>query len=279
MQRRSFFLITTLAFGFAFLYVPILMMIFFSFNAGKLVTVWSGFSTKWYFELMQNDQMLNAARLSLKIAALNATGAVILGTLAGLVLARFGRFKGRTLLSGMTTAPLVMPEVITGLSLLLLFVAMDAAFGWPAGRGVTTITIAHITFSLAYVTVVVQSRLSTFDESLEEAAMDLGARPAKVFFVITLPIILPAIISGWLLAFTLSWDDLVISSFVSGPGATTLPMLIFSKVRLGVSPEINALATLMVLVVAAGIVVSALWMQKQERNRQRDVQMAKAANQ
>jgi len=279
MQRRSFFLITTLAFGFAFLYVPILMMIFFAFNAGKLVTVWSGFSTKWYFELMQNDQMLNAAKLSLKIAALNATGAVILGTLAGLVLARFGRFKGRTLLSGMTTAPLVMPEVITGLSLLLLFVAMDAAFGWPAGRGVTTITIAHITFSLAYVTVVVQSRLSTFDESLEEAAMDLGARPAKVFFVITLPIILPAIISGWLLAFTLSWDDLVISSFVSGPGATTLPMLIFSKVRLGVSPEINALATLMVLVVATGIVVSALWMQKQERNRQRDVQMAKAANQ
>jgi putrescine transport system permease protein len=279
MQRRSFFLITALAFGFAFLYVPILMMIVFSFNAGKLVTVWAGFSTKWYVSLFQNEIMLNSAKLSFQIAALNATGAVILGTLAGLVLARFGRFKGRTLLSGMTTAPLVMPEVITGLSLLLLFVAMDAAFGWPAGRGFTTLTIAHITFSMAYVTVVVQSRLSTFDESLEEAAMDLGARPAKVFFVITTPIILPAIISGWLLAFTLSWDDLVISSFVSGPGNTTLPMLIFSKVRLGVSPEINALATILVLAITIGIVVSALWMQRQERARQRDVQMAQAANQ
>jgi putrescine transport system permease protein len=279
MQRRSYFVLTALAFGFAFLYVPILMMIVFSFNAGKLVTVWAGFSTKWYGALLQNEQMLEAAKLSLQIAALNATGAVILGTLAGLVLARFGRFKGRTLLSGMTTAPLVMPEVITGLSLLLLFVALDAAFGWPAGRGITTITIAHITFSLAYVTVVVQSRLTSFDESLEEAAMDLGARPAKVFFVITIPIILPAIISGWLLAFTLSWDDLVISSFVSGPGSTTLPMLIFSKVRLGVSPEINALATIMVTIVTIGIVASALWMQRQERARQRDVQMAQAANQ
>lgn len=278
MQRRSIFLISALAFGFAFLYVPILMMIVFSFNAGKLVTVWAGFSTKWYVELFENEIMLNAAKLSFQIAALNATGAVILGTLAGLVLARFGRFKGRTLLSGMTTAPLVMPEVITGLSLLLLFVAMDAAFGWPAGRGFTTLTIAHITFSMAYVTVVVQSRLSTFDESLEEAAMDLGARPAKVFFVITTPIILPAIISGWLLAFTLSWDDLVISSFVSGPGNTTLPMLIFSKVRLGVSPEINALATILVLLVTVGIVVSAFWMQRQERVRERDVQMAQAAN-
>lgn len=277
-QRHSFFVLTALAFGFAFLYVPILMMIVFSFNEGRLVTVWAGFSGKWYVELMGNVQMLNAAKLSLQIAALNATGAVILGTLAGLVLARFGRFKGRTLFSGMTTAPLVMPEVITGLSLLLLFVAMDAAFGWPSGRGMTTITIAHITFSMAYVTVVVQSRLTTFDESLEEAAMDLGARPAKVFFVITVPIILPAIISGWLLAFTLSWDDLVIASFVSGPGSTTLPMLIFSKVRLGLSPEINALATLMVSVVTIGIVGAAVWMQRQERRRQRDVQLAQAAN-
>lgn len=278
MQRRSFFVLTMLAFGFAFLYVPILSMVFFSFNESKLVTVWAGFSLKWYVELFHNAQMLNAAKLSLQIATLNATGAVILGTIAGLVLARFGRFRGRTLLSGMTTAPLVMPEVITGLSLLLLFVAMEQAFGWPAGRGVTTITLAHITFSMAYVTVVVQSRLTTFDESLEEAAMDLGARPAKVFFVITLPIILPAIISGWLLAFTLSWDDLVITSFVSGPGSTTLPMLIFSKVRLGVSPDINALATIMVLIVTIGIVGSALWMQRQEKIRQRDVQMAKAAN-
>jgi putrescine transport system permease protein len=278
MQRRSFFVLTALAFGFAFLYVPILSMILFSFNESKLVTVWAGFSFKWYVELFSNEQMLNAAKLSLQIASLNATGAVILGTVAGLVLARFGRFRGRTMLSGMTTAPLVMPEVITGLSLLLLFVAMEQAFGWPAGRGVTTITLAHITFSMSYVTVVVQSRLSTFEEALEEAAMDLGARPAKVFFVITLPIILPAIISGWLLAFTLSWDDLVITSFVSGPGSTTLPMLIFSKVRLGVSPDINALATIMVLIVTIGIVGSALWMQRQEKVRQRDVQMAKAAN-
>ena len=278
MQRRSFFVLTMLAFGFAFLYVPILSMVFFSFNSSKLVTVWAGFSTKWYVELFHDSQMLNAAKLSIKIASLNATGAVILGTVAGLVLARFGRFKGRTLLSGMTTAPLVMPEVITGLSLLLLFVAMEQLFGWPQGRGVTTITIAHITFSMAYVTVVVQSRLTTFDEALEEAAMDLGARPAKVFFVITLPIILPAIISGWLLAFTLSWDDLVITSFVSGPGSTTLPMLIFSKVRLGVSPDINALATILVLIVTVGIVASAFWMQRQERIRQRDVQMALAAN-
>ncbi len=278
MQRRSFFVLTMLAFGFAFLYVPILSMVVFSFNESKLVTVWAGFSFKWYVELFNNAQMLNAAKLSLQIASLNATGAVILGTISGLVLARFGRFRGRTMLSGMTTAPLVMPEVITGLSLLLLFVAMEQAIGWPAGRGVTTITLAHITFSMAYVTVVVQSRLTTFDESLEEAAMDLGARPAKVFFVITLPIILPAIISGWLLAFTLSWDDLVITSFVSGPGSTTLPMLIFSKVRLGVSPDINALATIMVLIVTVGIVGSALWMQRQERARQRDVQMAKAAN-
>ncbi len=278
MQRRSFFVLTALAFGFAFLYVPILSMILFSFNESRLVTVWAGFSTKWYRALLSNEPMLDAARLSLQIASVNATGAVILGTVAGLVLARFGRFRGRTILSGMTTAPLVMPEVITGLSLLLLFVAMEQAFGWPQGRGVTTITLAHITFSMAYVTVVVQSRLTTFDESLEEAAMDLGARPAKVFFVITLPIILPAIISGWLLAFTLSWDDLVITSFVSGPGSTTLPMLIFSKVRLGVSPEINALATIMVLIVTVGIVGSALWMQRQERIRQRDVQMAQAAN-
>jgi len=278
MQRRSFFVLTMLAFGFAFLYVPILSMVVFSFNESKLVTVWAGFSFKWYVELFNNAQMLNAAKLSLQIASLNATGAVILGTISGLVLARFGRFRGRTMLSGMTTAPLVMPEVITGLSLLLLFVAMEQAIGWPSGRGVTTITLAHITFSMAYVTVVVQSRLTTFDESLEEAAMDLGARPAKVFFVITLPIILPAIISGWLLAFTLSWDDLVITSFVSGPGSTTLPMLIFSKVRLGVSPDINALATIMVLIVTVGIVGSALWMQRQVKVRQRDVQMAKAAN-
>ncbi len=276
--RRSFFVTTAMTFGFAFLYVPILSMIIYSFNESRLVTVWGGFSTKWYVELLQNQQVLNAAKLSLKIAAINATGAVILGTLAGLALARFRRFKGRTLLTGMTTAPLVMPEVITGLSLLLLFVAMEQWFGWPAGRGVTTITIAHMTFSMAYVTVVIQSRLSSLDESLEEAAMDLGARPAKVFFVITLPIIFPAILAGWLLAFTLSWDDLVIASFVSGPGSSTLPLVIFSKVRLGVSPDINALATIMVTVVAIGIIVAGLYMQRQERQRERDVQAALAGN-
>ena len=276
--RRSFLVTTLMAFGFAFLYIPILSMIVYSFNESRLVTVWSGFSTKWYGELFQNQQILDAAKLSLQIAAVNATGAVILGTLVGLALARFRRFKGRTLLTGMTTAPLVMPEVITGLSLLLLFVAMEQVFGWPAGRGVTTITIAHITFSMAYVAVVIQSRLSSLDESLEEAAMDLGARPAKVFFLITTPIILPAILAGWLLAFTLSWDDLVIASFVSGPGSSTLPLVIFSKVRLGVSPDINALATIMVSIVAIGILAAGLWMQRQERQRERDVQAALASN-
>lgn len=277
-HRRSFFVLSMMAFGFAFLYIPILSLIVYSFNESRLVTVWAGFSTKWYVELFQNQQVLDAARLSLKIATINATGATILGTLGGLALARFGRFRGRALLTGMATAPLVMPEVITGLSLLLLFVAMEQAFGWPAGRGMTTITIAHITFSMAYVTVVVQSRLATLDESLEEAAMDLGARPAKVFFRITLPIILPAILAGWLLAFTLSWDDLVITSFVSGPGSSTLPLVIFSKVRLGVSPDINALATILVLIVATGIVTAGLYMQRQQKIRERDVQQALAAN-
>ena len=277
--RRSFLVTTLMAFGFAFLYVPILSMMVFSFNESRLVTVWAGFSTRWYGELFQNEQIINAARLSLKIAAINATGAVILGMLAGLALSRFRRFKGRTLMTGMTTAPLVMPEVITGLSLLLLFVAMEHLFGWPSGRGVTTITIAHMTFSMAYVTVVIQSRLSTLDESLEEAAMDLGARPSRVFFLITLPIIFPAILAGWLLAFTLSWDDLVITSFVSGPGSSTLPLVIFSKVRLGVSPDINALATIMVTIVAVGIVSAGLYMQRQERRRERDIQAALAANQ
>lgn len=276
--RRSFFVVTMMAFGFAFLYIPILSLIVYSFNASRLVTVWGGFSTKWYVELFQNQQVIDAARLSFQIAAINATGATILGTLAGLALARFGRFRGRALLTGMATAPLVMPEVITGLSLLLLFVALEQAIGWPAGRGVTTITIAHITFSMAYVTVVVQSRLATLDESLEEAAMDLGARPAKVFFLITLPIVMPAVLAGWLLAFTLSWDDLVISSFVAGPGSSTLPIVIFSKVRMGVSPDINALATILVLIVTIGIVTAGVYMQRQEKRRQRDVQQALAAN-
>jgi putrescine transport system permease protein len=278
-QRRSFFVLTMMAFGFAFLYIPILSLIFYSFNASRLVTVWGGFSTKWYVELMSNDAVKNAAWLSFRIATMNATGATILGTLAGVALARFGRFRGRSLLAGLTTAPLVMPEVITGLSMLLLFVAMEQIFHWPEGRGITTITIAHMTFSMAYVTVVVQSRLATLDESLEEAAMDLGAKPAKVFFLITLPIIMPAILAGWLLAFTLSWDDLVITSFVNGPGSSTLPVLIFSKVRLGVSPDINALATILVLIVAIGIVTAGILMQRQQKRRELDVQQAIAANQ
>jgi putrescine transport system permease protein len=274
---RKVFIPTMLAFGFAFLYVPILSMMFFSFNYSKLVTVWDSANSptlKWYGLLFQNDQIMGAAWLSIKIATLNACISVVLGTLSGLVLARFGRFRGRTLLAAMTTAPLVMPEVITGLAMLLLFVAMEQLIGWPAGRGVTTITIAHVTFSMAYVTVIIQSRLANFDDSLEEAAMDLGARPAKVFWRITLPLIMPAIVSGWLLAFTLSWDDVVISQFVAGPSSTTLPMVIFSKVRLGVSPDVNALATLMVLVVATGVVFSALAMQRQEKRRQREMQLA-----
>jgi putrescine transport system permease protein len=279
LRQRSFFVPAVLVLGFLFLYVPILSMILFSFNNSRLVTVWDAPNSptvKWYVALFENRQILDAAWLSIRIAAMNATGAAVLGTLAGLVLARFGRFKGRALLSAMTTAPLVMPEVITGLSLLLLFVALEQAIGWPAGRGITTITIAHITFSLAYVAVIVQSRLASFDETLEEAAMDLGARPPRVFRRITLPLIFPAILSGWLLAFTLSWDDVVISQFVAGPGSTTLPMLIFSKVRLGVSPDVNALASIMVLIVAMGVVLSAVLLKRRERRLKREMQMAQA---
>ena len=279
MHGRPWFRVLALVLGFAFLYVPILSLIVFSFNESRLVTVWGGFSTKWYGALMQNQQILDAAWLSLKVAAVSATLAVVLGTFAGMILARFGPFRGRTLLSGMTTAPLVMPEVITGLSLLLLFVTLEQLIGWPAGRGMTTIIIAHVTFAMAFVTVVVQSRLAQIDESLEEAAQDLGARPAKVFFLITLPIIFPALLSGWLLAFTLSLDDLVIASFVAGPGSSTLPMVVFSKVRLGVSPDINALATIMISVVAVGVVIAGFLMARKERIRERDAQMALAANQ
>jgi putrescine transport system permease protein len=256
-QRMSYFILACMSFGLAFLYIPILSMVVFSFNASKLVTVWDAAHSptlKWYFSLLNNEEILDAAWISAKVAIINATGAVILGTLAGFGLARFHHFRGRFTLNAMTTAPLVMPEVITGLSLLLLFVAMEQLIGWPAGRGITTMTIGHMTFSMAYVTVIVNSRMATFDTALEEAAMDLGARPVKVFFVITLPIISPAILSGWLLAFTLSWDDLVISSFTSGPGTSTLPMVVFSKVRLGVSPEINVLATLTIAAVSTAII-------------------------
>ena len=276
MKRSPILMLSFLVFGFAFLYVPIFLLMIFSFNESRLVTVWAGFSAKWYGELLRNEQILSAAWLSLRIAATNATLALALGTLAGLVMARFGRFRGRILFSGMIAAPLVMPEVITGLSLLLTFVALDQLIGWPGARGVTTITIAHITFSMAYVAVIVQSRLIGLDPSVEEAAMDLGARPAKVFLVITLPMIAPALVAGWLLAFTLSLDDLVIASFVSGPGASTLPMVIFSKVRLGVSPEINALATIIVLLVASAIVLVGWMMNRQERRRRLDQQMAAA---
>lgn len=276
-MRRSWFLFSALVFGYAFLYLPIILLMIYSFNDSKLVTVWGGFSTRWYGSLWGNQQMMDAARRSLEIAAVAATVASALGTVAGLVLARFGRFRGRTLFSGMVTAPLVMPEVITGLSMLLLFVAMEATFGFPQGRGMLTITIAHITFCLAYVAVIVQSRLVSLDESIEEAAMDLGARPLTVFFWITLPIISPAVIAGWLLAFTLSLDTLVITSFVSGPGSTTLPAYIFSKVKLGVNPEINALATIIVAVVTTGIIVAGILLVRHERNRQRDERLAFAA--
>jgi putrescine transport system permease protein len=276
---RPCFRITVLTLGYIFLYLPIVLLVAFSFNKSRLVTVWAGFSTQWYGALFRNQQILDAAWLSIRVGALSATVAVVLGTLAGMALTRFGPFKGRTLLSGLTAAPLVMPEVITGLSLLLLFVTMEQLIGWPQGRGMTTIVIAHVTFTMAFVAVIVQSRLTQMDESLEEAAYDLGARPAKVFFVITLPIILPALISGWLLAFTLSLDDLVITSFVAGPGSSTLPMVVFSKVRLGVSPDINALATIMISIVATGVVIAGFWMRYQQKVRDRDAQMALAANQ
>ncbi len=256
-------------------------MIVYSFNNSRLVTVWDAAHSptlKWYGVLLSDDEVLDAAWLSLRVAICAATASTILGTLAGTALARFGAFRGRSLLVGMTTAPIVMPEVISGLSLLLLFVALQQAIGWPQGMGALTITLAHISFCMAYVTVVVQSRLAGFDESLEEAAQDLGARPAKVFWRITLPLILPAVLAGWLLAFTLSWDDLVISQFVAGPGSSTLPMVIFSKVRLGVSPDVNALATLLVSVVASGVVVTAVWMRHRQKRRERDAQLAAAAN-
>jgi len=258
VKRRSTSLLTVAAFGYAFLYLPIVSVVIYSFNDSRLVTLWGGFSLRWYRSLLEDEQILSSALLSLQIALISATVATALGTLAGLALNRLGRFRGRTLLTGMITAPLVMPEIITGISLLFLFISLAEWLGWPAARGATTIAIAHITFSMAYVAVVVRSRLAGMDESLEEAAMDLGGRPLRVFFDITVPSIAPAMVSGWLLAFTLSLDDVVIASFVSGPGATTLPMLIFSKVRLGVTPDINALATVIILIVSVGVIAAAL---------------------
>ncbi|MBC7907290.1 MAG: ABC transporter permease subunit [Rhodospirillaceae bacterium] len=249
-MRRSVFLLSALGFGYAFLYLPIALLIAWSFNGARLVNVWGGFSTKWYVELARNDAFLDAAFLSLKVAATSATAALALGTLAAVVLVRFGRFRGRMLFNGLIAAPLVMPEVILGLALLLMFVALEQVIGWPDGRGFSTIVIAHTTIGMAYATVVVRSRLAQMDESLEEAAMDLGAKPMKVFFVITIPVIAPSLAAAWLLAFTLSLDDVVVAQFVSGPGATTLPIEVFSSVRLGVSPQVNALGTIIVVVVA-----------------------------
>ena len=279
MNHRPTFLLSMICFGLAFLYVPIFSMIFFSFNKSRLATVWGGFSIEWYGKLFSNQQILSAALLSLEIAILSATFATLLGTFAGLALARFKQFRGRSLLAGLVTAPLIMPEVITGISSLLLFIMMAQWFGWPAQRGFTTITIAHITFSMTYVTTIVQSRLSSMDMSIEEAAMDLGSKPWQVLRDVTLPIISPAILSGWLLAFTISLDDVVITSFTTGPGYTTLPILIWSKVKLGVTPDINALASVIVLIVATGVTVATIILTRSERKRERDIQIAIAANQ
>ena len=250
-----------------FLYLPIFVLIAYSFNASRRGGVWGGFSTHWYGELFRDEQILNAAWVSLKIGVYSATGATALGVMAAIALVRFGRFRGRSLFTGMVSAPLVMPEVITGISLLLLFISAEQLLGWPAGRGVLTITIAHITFCTAFVIVVVQPRLATMDQSLEEASRDLGAGPATTFFLVTLPVIAPALVSGWLLAFILSFDDLVIASFTAGPGSTTLPMLIFSKIKIAVSPDVNALAALIILGVAAALAVSLIVLRRSARDR------------
>ena len=269
MRRMTWFNVTSLTLGFAFLYLPMLILMIFSFNESKLVTVWAGFSTKWYGEVLRNTAFLDAAWVTVKVAFISSSLATILGTMAAVVMVRAGRFRGRTMFSGMIYAPMVMPEVITGLSLLLLFISLGM------DRGVFTIVLAHTTFAMCYVSVVVSSRLVSFDQSLEEAALDLGCSPVQAFRLVTLPIIAPAVISGWLLAFTLSLDDLVIASFTSGPSATTLPMKIWSSVRLGVSPEINALSTIMILVVAIGVIAASL-ISKRNVVRQRREEAAAA---
>ncbi|WP_212524293.1 ABC transporter permease subunit [Actibacterium sp. MT2.3-13A] len=268
MRRLTWFNATSLTLGFAFLYLPMLILIVFSFNASKLVTVWAGFSTQWYGELLRNEAFLDAAWVTLKVGLASSTLATVLGTMAAYVMVRGGRFFGRTLFSGMIYAPLVMPEVITGLSLLLLFISIGL------DRGVFTIVLAHTTFSMCYVSVVVSSRLVSFDRSIEEAALDLGCTPFDAFRSVTLPIIAPAVISGWLLAFTLSLDDLVIASFTAGPSATTLPIKIFSSVRLGVSPEINALSTIMIGIVAVGVITASLVSKRMIARQARDEQQA-----
>lgn len=268
MRRVTWFNATSLTLGFAFLYLPMVILIIYSFNSSKLVTVWAGFSTRWYVALLQNQSFLDAAWVTVKVAVLSSSIATVLGTMAALVLVRAGRFSGRTLFSGMIYAPLVMPEVITGLSLLLLFIGLDI------NRGVMTIVLAHTTFSMCYVSVVVSSRLTSFDQSLEEAALDLGCSPAQAFRLVTLPIIAPAVISGWLLAFTLSLDDLVIASFTAGPSSTTLPIKIWSSIRLGLSPEINALSTIMISVVTVGVITASLISKRASLKRQADERAA-----
>ena len=265
MQNKlSPFLKTMMIFGYAFLYLPILTLIIFSFNASRQVTVWQGFSTQWYTALLQDKALIKSLWVSLQVATSAATLAVILGTLAAISLVRFGRFKGRGFFGILTTAPMVMPEVITGLSLLLLFVGLEQIIGWPYGRGIFTITLAHTTLCMAYVTIVIRGRLADMDVSLEEAALDLGARPIKVFTAIVLPLIFPALLSGWLLAFALSLDDLVIASFVAGPGSSTLPMVIFSSIRFGITPQINALATLIISTVAIGVMIAGWLMHRKK---------------
>ncbi len=274
MNRRPVFLISVMCFGFAFFYIPILSMVVYSFNASRLATVWGGFSTKWYISLLSNKQVIAALILSLKIAVLSATAATILGTMAGFALARFKRFRGRILFSGLVNAPLIMPEVITGISSLIFFILLAEWVGWPAQRGFATITLAHITFSMVFVTTIVVSRLTQSDRAIEEAAMDLGSRPWQVLFDVTLPVIAPSILSGWLLAFTISMDDVVITSFTTGPGNTTLPLLIWSKVKLGVTPDVNALATVTVLVVGVGVIIAGWLLNRADVRRARDARMA-----
>jgi putrescine transport system permease protein len=259
--RLSWFGVTALALGFAFLYLPILLLVIYSFNASRLVTVWGGFSTEWYGALWRNEALVEAAWVTIRVALVSATAATVLGTLAAIALARHGRFAGRPLFTGMIYAPMVMPEVITGLSLLLFFVAIGL------DRGFWTIAIAHTTLGMCFVAVVVQARLATFDRALEEAAMDLGATPFRAFVSVTLPLISPAVAAGFLLAFTLSLDDLVLASFTSGPGATTLPMRIYSQVRLGVTPEINAASTILIGIVATGVAAATLVTLRSARRR------------
>ena len=275
-QKLSWFLKAMLFLGLAFLYIPLIVLVVYSFNDSKLVTIWGGFSTKWYAKLLNNDQILEAAWLSLRIAVVSSLASTVLGTLAGYALARIKRFRGSTLFAGMVSAPMVMPDVITGLSMLLLIIQvqtmLQGIFGNTSsfGNGFFTIFLGHATLCMAYITVVIRARLAELDQSLEEAAMDLGARPLKIFFVITLPLIMPAIVSGFLLGVTLSLDDLVITSFLSGPGSSTLPQVIFSKIKLGLDPQMNVLATIIIAIVGTLVIIMNWYMMRQTTRRERE---------